>query len=103
MGKNLKKELDAYGVDTKGFFDKEECVKAVAQLRVDGAKKTYKKKDSKPNHRSSGFGGFGANTKPQDEPYDPSYRDVVMEKLNEDAVVEMLLEGGVIDTIARSD
>ena len=60
----LKKELQSYGISTKSFFEKSEFVKAVAEARVDGVKKTS--------------GGAAA-----DEPYDPSFRDVNIRKLSE--------------------
>mmetsp|Transcript_4486 Transcript_4486/g.8615 ORF Transcript_4486/g.8615 Transcript_4486/m.8615 type:complete len:228 (-) Transcript_4486:1672-2355(-) len=62
----LKKELQSYGVDIKSFFEKSEFVGAVAEARVDGKKKKAQK--------STG----GSRV----EEYDPSYRDVVMQKMN---------------------
>jgi hypothetical protein len=56
----LKKELASYGISTKSFFEKTEFVKACAEARVDKVK-----------------GGGAA----KQEEYDPSYRDVVMQKM----------------------
>jgi len=67
---DLKKELDSYGVSTKSFFEKTEFVRAVAEARVDGVKKT------------GGAGATGSGTR--EEAYDSSYRDVVMQKLGGD-------------------
>jgi len=74
----LKKELQSYGVSTKSFFEKSEFVRAVAEARVDG--KT-----------SSG----GGQSSVDEEPYDPSYRDVVMRKMTDDP--RMLGGGPLID------
>lgn len=63
---DLKKELQSYGVDIKSFFEKSEFVGAVAEARVDGKKK--KSASSRSGSRV--------------EEYDPSYRDVVMQKMN---------------------
>mmetsp|Transcript_9797 Transcript_9797/g.16253 ORF Transcript_9797/g.16253 Transcript_9797/m.16253 type:complete len:275 (-) Transcript_9797:191-1015(-) len=75
---DLKKELESLGVSTKSFFEKTEFVKALAEARVDGVKK-----------RGAGAGagqGFGRGQQQEpDEPHDPSYRDVVMQKMSGDA------------------
>ena len=71
----LKKELSSYGISTKSFFEKSEFVKACAEARVDGVK------------------GSG-NTK-QEEEYDPTYRDVVMQKMGNAG--QMMGGRGVID------
>ena len=59
--KELKNELESYGISTKSFFEKTEFVRALAEARVDGV--------SKKN------GGA------REEEYDPSYRDVIMQKM----------------------
>ena len=64
----LKKELESYGVSTKSFFEKSEFVRAVAEARVDGVK------DKKRTSRTSTSRG--------EEEYDPSYRDVKMQKMD---------------------
>lgn len=63
----LKKELESLGISTKSFFEKTEFVQALAEARVDGVKK---------NTRSNRKGSV-------EEPYDPSYRDVVMKKMTD--------------------
>jgi len=60
---DIKKELQGMGVSTKSFFEKSEFVRALAEARVDGVKK-------------------GGSSSVQEEEYDPSYRDVVMQKFN---------------------
>ena len=61
----LKKELESLGISTKSFFEKSEFVRALAEARVDGVKAK-------------------GTSKSREEKYDPSYRDVVMQKLNLD-------------------
>lgn len=72
---DLKKELKARGVATKSFFEKSEFVRAYAEAVVDGVQKG-------PNGAVEGD-------------YDPSYRDVVMRKM--DRRDPRLLQGTVID------
>jgi len=84
---DLKKELQSLGVSTRSFFEKSEFVKALAEARVDGVKKGG----------GGGAGqGFGGRAKEEDEPYDPSYRDVVMQKMNVDPR-DPRLRGPLID------
>ena len=85
---DLKKELQSLGVSTKSFFEKSEFVKALAEARVDGVKK-----------RGGAGQGFGRGSQPQeeDEPYDPSYRDVVMQKMNIDPRDPRMGRGPLID------
>ena len=85
---DLKKELQSLGVSTKSFFEKSEFVKALAEARVDGVKK-----------RGGAGQGFGRGSQPQeeDEPYDPSYRDVVMQKMNVDPRDPRMGRGPLID------
>jgi len=66
----MRKELNDMGVSTKSFFEKSEFVKALAEARVDGVKK--------------GPGGARGAQAEQEEEYDPSYRDVIMQKFNTD-------------------
>lgn len=69
----LKKELESYGISTKSFFEKSEFVKAVAEARVDGVKKS----------KSTGSTGSTRTTsRREEEEYDPSYRDVNMQKMD---------------------
>ena len=72
----LKKELQSYGISTKSFFEKSEFIKAAAEARVDGVKKAN-----------------GA----EEEPYDPSYRDVVIQKMTPNQL-GAFVGGGFIDT-----
>lgn len=58
----LKRELQAMGVDCKSFFEKSEFVKAYAEAVADGKTATGK-------------------TPREEHPFDPSYRDVVMQKM----------------------
>jgi hypothetical protein len=78
---DLKKELQAKGVSTSSFFEKSEFVKAYAEAVTD-------------NKTGSGAGG----SRRQEEPMDPSYRDVVMIKVDR----RQLAGQSVIDvTLAR--
>ena len=77
----LKKELESMGVSTKSFFEKSEFVKALAEARVDGVKKSNR--------------NTGGRKQEQEEEYDPSYRDVVMQKMNFDPR-DMRFGGGAI-------
>ena len=65
----LKKELESLGISTKSFFEKSEFVRALAEARVDGVKAK---------------GSSKRKSKSREEKYDPSYRDVIMQKLNLD-------------------
>lgn len=75
----LKKELQSRGISTKSFFEKSEFVKAYAQAVADN--KT---------------GGGGSGPRPE-EPRDPSYKDVVMQKMSQNA----LMGERVIDVMLR--
>lgn len=79
----LRKELQSYGISTKSFFEKSEFVKACAEARVNGAKK------------SGGSSGGGPRAK--EEPFDPSYRDVVMQKMGQDQKMALLSRSSIID------
>lgn len=63
----LKKELEAMGISTKSFFEKTEFVQAYAEAMVDGPPK------QKAGRRRQAQ---------EEEKYDPSYRDVVMQKFD---------------------
>ena len=76
---DLKKELKALGVSTKSFFEKSEFVRAYAEAIVDGKQKR--------------------NAQQQEEVRDPSYRDVIMQKMN--ARDPRLLQGTIIDVTAK--
>merc|ERR1712013_408851 len=67
--KDLKKELESYG-RSANYFEKSEFERAVAEARVDGAKKTK---------TSAARDGATA-----EDPWDPSYRDVAVTKFDVD-------------------
>jgi len=74
----LRSELASYGISTKSFFEKSEFVRACAEARVDGS-------------RGNGGGGDWGD---KQEEYDPSYRDVVMQKMGRDEATQMGFGGG---------
>ena len=76
----LKKELEARGIRTTSFFEKSEFTRAYAEAVVDNVSK----KTSASQQAAS-----------QEEPLDPSYRDVTTQKFN--ARDPRLLSGVVID------
>jgi hypothetical protein len=80
----LRKELQSYGISTKSFFEKSEFVKACAEARVNGAKK-------------SGGSSGGGGPRAKEEPFDPSYRDVVMQKMGQDQKMALLSRSSIID------
>lgn len=75
----LKKELEGMGVSTKSFFEKPEFVKAYAEAVVDGVKNKG-----------------GTKSRSQEDDYDSSYRDVVMQKFDARSQ-QLLLRGTLID------
>mmetsp|Transcript_13312 Transcript_13312/g.19394 ORF Transcript_13312/g.19394 Transcript_13312/m.19394 type:complete len:219 (-) Transcript_13312:276-932(-) len=79
----LRKELQSYGISTKSFFEKSEFVKACAEARVNGAK-------------NSG-GSSSGRQRAKEEPFDPSYRDVVMQKMGQDQTMALLSRSSIID------
>ncbi|KAL7456709.1 hypothetical protein ACHAWC_008658 [Mediolabrus comicus] len=88
---DLKKELESFGVSTKSYFEKSEFVRAVAEARVDGVKKSSGSSGSSSSSSRSG-------NKVNEEPRDPSYRDVSVSKFSGG---KALLGGRVIDVRAR--
>jgi hypothetical protein len=80
---DLKKELSKMGVSTKSFFEKSEFVRAYAEALVDGV--------GVNGNRRAAAGSSSAS----DEPYDPEYRDVIMQKMGKSD--PRLLQGTVID------
>lgn len=76
----LKKELESLGISTKSFFEKTEFVQALAEARVDGVDK----KSSRNQKKTS-----------RNEPYDPSYRDVIMQKMTDPRA--LAAGGSIID------
>ena len=83
---DLKKELESRGISTKSFFEKSEFVRAYAEAVVDSVQK---------GATSTGTRN-GAKQPVQDEPYDSSYRDVAVQKLD-----PRQLSGMVIDVKLR--
>jgi hypothetical protein len=77
---DLKKELARMGVSTKSFFEKSEFVRAYAEAVVDGVGVN---------------GNAGGGNVDSGEPYDPEYRDVVMQKMGRSD--PRMLQGTVID------
>jgi hypothetical protein len=72
---DLKKKLQEMGIPTKSFFEKPEFVKAYAEAVVDGV-------------------SAGTKNGVKEEPFDPSYRDVAMQKFDPNSLQARL---GVID------
>lgn len=92
---DLKKELESYGISTKSFFEKSEFVRAVAEARVDGVKKSSPGSGSS----SSTSGSSSSSNRAKEETRDPSFRDVVVTKFTGDKA--RLLGGKIIDVRAR--
>lgn len=67
----LKKELTSRGISTASFFEKTEFVKAYAEAIADNKQ----------------GGGGSSSSRPRDEPRDPSYRDVNMQKINKGSMM----------------
>ena len=76
----LKKELETLGIATNTFFEKSEFVRALAEARVDGVQRKTVVDGGASGGSSKSVGG----KKKTEEMYDPSYRDVIMQKLNMD-------------------
>eukprot|EP01083_Nonionella_stella_P219928 787325_1 len=86
--RDLKKELESYGIDTRSCFEKSAFVKAAAEARVDGVKKTS---------RTSSKYSRSSSTQPEEEKWDPSYKNVYCRKFD----ASMIDPSGVIDIRAR--
>jgi len=86
--KDLKKELESYGINTRTFFEKKQMIKAVAEARVDGVKKTSRTSSSKYSRSS---------TQSEEEKWDPSYQNVYCRKFDASSIDP----SGVIDIRAR--
>lgn len=80
---DIKKDLEGRGISTKSFFEKSEFVKAYAEAVVDGVKGK-----ATGNRRA-------APPPPEEEKFDPSYRDVIMQKF--DARDPRLMQSKIID------
>lgn len=74
--KELKDELESYGLSTKGYFEKTEFVKAVAEARIDGFKKKKK----------AGAYASSTNKHSNEEMWDPSYKDVYVTRFDSSAI-----------------
>jgi len=85
--KDLKKELESYGINTRSFFEKKQMIKAVAEARVDGVKKTSR---TSPKYSRS-------STQSEEEKWDPSYQNVYCRKFDASTIDP----SGVIDIRAR--
>lgn len=77
----LKEKLKSMGVNTKSFFEKTEFVRAYAEAVVDGVNSNNNK----------------AGAASSDEPYDPEYRDVVVQKFDPQSQQRYMLSGTIID------
>ena len=86
--KDLKKELESYGINTRSFFEKKQMTKAVAEARVDGVKKTSRTSSSKYSRSS---------TETEEEKWDPAYKNVYCRKFDASTIDP----SGVIDIRAR--
>merc|ERR1712007_338023 len=80
--KDLKKELESYGINTLSFFEKKQMIKAVAEARVDGVKK-----------RTSSSKYSRSSTQTEEEKWDPSYTNVYCRKFDASTIDP----SGVID------
>ena len=85
--RDLKNELESYGINTRSFFEKKQMIKAVAEARVDGVKKTSR--TSSKYSRSS--------TQSEGEKWDPSFKNVYCRKFDASTIDP----SGVIDIRAR--
>ena len=91
----LKKALTDRGISTKSFFEKTEFVKAYADAIADGVEA---KGSGGGASAGQGFGSGQQRRAPrQEEPRDPSYRDVNMQKFDR----RQIIGSNVIDTSAR--
>jgi hypothetical protein len=79
---DLKAELKQRGISTKSFFEKSEFARAYAEAVVDGVNKSA-----------------SAGARRDDEPYDPEYRDVVVQKMGR--ADPRVLQGTVIDVTLK--
>jgi hypothetical protein len=84
--KDLKEELESYGISAKSFFEKSAFIKAVAEARVDGVAKTNKKSAASSSDRSRNNDGW-----------DPSYKDVSVRRFD----ARTMDMSGLIDIRAR--
>jgi hypothetical protein len=92
----LKKALQDLGISTKAMLEKTEFVTAYAEAVVDGVVG----KDKQTTSSSSSSSAKPPPTAAKEEPYDPAYRTVVMQKLERGD--PRMLQGTVIDVTAAS-
>lgn len=78
--KELKRELESYGISTRSFFEKREFIRALAEARVDGTKKKS----------ASTSGGTKSN-------YDPMYKDVTVTRFD----ASLMDQSGIIDVHSK--
>lgn len=89
----LKKELQERGISTRSFFEKSEFLRAYAEAIVDGMSQ------STASSNGGRDGTSNRRTTARNEEYDPSYRDVSVQKFNgRDA---SRLQGTIIDISVR--
>jgi hypothetical protein len=78
----LKQELMARKISTKSFFEKTEFEKAYATAMADNVPVTGSSSSGSSSSSSSSSDSQQRTKTKQDEPMDPSYRDVTMQKFN---------------------
>jgi hypothetical protein len=88
----LRTVLADRGISTKSFFEKTEFVKAYAEVIADNKGST-----ATGSAKAKASGGAGQRARKQDEPRDPSYRDVTMQKIDR----RQLIGTTVIDTSSK--
>mmetsp|Transcript_67553 Transcript_67553/g.195306 ORF Transcript_67553/g.195306 Transcript_67553/m.195306 type:complete len:128 (+) Transcript_67553:246-629(+) len=74
----MKKELESYGIPTKAMLEKSEFIEALKKARAEGKKPLENKKSDDSKSTSS---KAKSSKKKEEEPMDPSYRDVVTQKI----------------------
>ena len=80
--KELKQELESYGISTRSYFEKSEFIRALAESRVDGTKK------------KSTFSSRSGNAKSE---WDPMYRDVTVTRFD----ASVMDPSGIIDVYSK--
>lgn len=85
--KELKQELESYGVSTKSYFEKSEFVREVAKARVDGVNKKAASRTASSSSRGNR----------DDEVWDPSYNNVFVKRFDASTIDQ----SGMIDVRAR--
>lgn len=80
--KELKQELESYGISTRSYFEKREFIRALAEARVDGTKK------------KSTFSSRSGSAK---SVWDPMYRDVTVTRFD----ASVMDPSGIIDVYSK--